>query len=488
VAAAKVKIRTEQEALAILAEVARLAKEPALKLVDDNFPKQAAFIRSKAHRKAALCTRRAGKSFGIGLALYKAAIENPGASCLYLALTRDSARKIMWKDVVKVIDKQLHLGCSFNETLLTVTMPNGSVIYLAGADATKEEMEKFLGGKYALIVIDEAGSFRQDLRKLVYENLEPAVADYDGTVVLIGTPTSLTRGLFFDVTQPSKDKREPGWDVHEWDTFDNPYMEAKWRKRVERMIELNPKVVETPFYRRMYRKEWVLDDDELCYKYAPGRNDCAALPTGRRWHYVLGVDLGFSPDPSAFVVAAFSAEHNELYFVEAYKATGMDVTDVALRIHDYQRRFAIYKTVIDNATKQAVEEMKNRHGLALEAADKVGKAEFIELMSDEIKRGCIKVVHPEAAGLADEWSDLIWDEAEKKKTGKKQEHPACDNHMADAALYSWRHCYQYLAPKGAPPKKQTDTDRVEAWEEEQGALLEAETQKPFWERDFRDFT
>ncbi len=483
---AKRQIRSEEEALAILTEVARLTKEPPLRLVDDNFPKQAAFIRSKAHRKAALCTRRAGKSYGVGLALYKASMETPGASCLYLALTRDSARKIMWKDVMKVIDREKKLGCTFNETMLTVTLPNGSVIYMAGADATKDEMEKYLGGKYVLVIIDEAGSFRQDLRKLVYENLEPTVADYDGAIVLIGTPTSMTSGLFFDVTKPKHADREAGWEVHEWDTFDNPYMSDKWRKRLERMVEANPAVVDTPFYRRMYKKEWVLDLSELCYKYAPGRNDAPRLPDGRSWHYVLGVDLGWT-DASAFVVAAFDVEYNELYFVIAHKQGGMTISDVAERIRYYQRQYPFYKIIIDNASKQAVEEMKQRHGLPLEAADKVGKAEFMDLMSDEMILGRIMAL-PEAVDLCAEWSDLIWDDRERERTGKRVEHSACENHLADGALYAWRHCYQYLAPKHTPkPPKKTEEQKVDEWEAREAELVGAEEKKPFWERDWHDF-
>lgn len=484
-AVAGLKITSEEEALAVLEAVKRMADTAPLCLVDENFPKQAAFIKSKAKRKAAKCTRRAGKSFGIGLALFQAAIDNPGASVLYLALTRDSAWRIMWKDVIKVIDRKFGIGCKFNETLLTATLPNGSVVMLAGADASKEEMEKYLGGKYALIVIDEAGSFRQDMRKLVYENLEPAVADYDGCVVLIGTPTSLTSGLFFDVTHPEHDKREKGWEVHEWNTYDNPYMQEKWAKRVERMLTDKPEVVHTPYYRRMYLGQWVTDTEELCYKYAPGRNDAGALPEGRYYH-VLGIDLGYE-DATAFAVAAFDPTVNTLYFVEAFKASAMDITDVATKVKELTRRYPFYKIVVDNASKQAVEEMKNRHSLPLEAADKAHKSDFIELMADDMKAGRIKAIHPEAELLADEWSELIWDEREKERTGKKVEHEACENHLADAALYAWRHCYQYLAPKPEPKEPaKTDAEKVDEWEEREAERMDNATNQPFWERDWND--
>jgi len=56
---------------------------------------QTAFISDPAKLKVVLCTRRSGKSYGAVLYLYQRAYETAGASCLYIALTRDSAKKIM---------------------------------------------------------------------------------------------------------------------------------------------------------------------------------------------------------------------------------------------------------------------------------------------------------------------------------------------------------------------------------------------------------
>lgn len=462
-------------ALSILQQAPAILRRP--EIIDDNFPKQAAFIRSKAKRKAALCTRRAGKSYGIGLYLCEEALKTPRCTVLYLALTRDSARNIMWKDVLKDINYKHGLGAKVNETLLTMTLPNGSEIKLAGADATKEEMEKYLGGKYALIVIDEAGSFRQDMEKLVYENLEPAVADYDGTIVMIGTPTALTKSLFYDVTRPDVSRREKGWDVHHWTTFDNPYMKDKWDERMRRMLETKPEIVETPGYKRMYLGQWVTDLDDLCYKFDPYKNTCQTLPDAKNYTYILGVDLGYSPDPSAFVVCAYSRYDKTLYFVEAYKKTEMIISAVADRIRYYQKRFDIHTIVIDNAAKQSVEELKQRFSLPLIAADKTGKADFIEIMNSELILSRIKVL-PDAAELPEEWESLIWDE----KAAKRTEHPACDNHLADAALYAWRYAYSYLAE--AAPEKRTDEEIVEEWFERDTEERSSRNYKPFWERDF----
>jgi len=143
--------------------------------LDAKFAAQSAFISDPARMKVALCTRRSGKSYGAGLYLCKEAWETAGVSCLYLALTRDSAKKIMWKDVLKPISRRLNLDARFNESELTATLPNESVIYILGVDSTEEEKKKLLGQKYKLVIIDEAASFSVDLNELVYGVLKPAV-------------------------------------------------------------------------------------------------------------------------------------------------------------------------------------------------------------------------------------------------------------------------------------------------------------------------
>src|SRR6267378_7703250 len=133
----------------LLAEVAAkrlsLASTRAPQFLDPAFPAQTTFISDPAKLKVVLCTRRSGKSYGAGLYLDREAYETPGVSCLYIALTRDSAKKIMWKDVLKPINRKLGLGTRFNETELTATLPNGSVIYVLGVDSTEEEKQKLLG-------------------------------------------------------------------------------------------------------------------------------------------------------------------------------------------------------------------------------------------------------------------------------------------------------------------------------------------------------
>lgn len=429
----------------------------AFDLLDRNFPQQCRFIEDPAKLKALFCTRRAAKSYTGGLYLVKEALEIDGCNCLYIGLTRMSAKGIVWKDVLKDIDTRHGLGMSFNGSELTATTKNGSVIYVTGADADEDEMEKLLGKKYRLVVIDEAASFTIDLRRLIYGILKPATTDYRGTICLMGTSGNITRGLFFDITNGA----EAGWKLHSWTAFDNPYVKTQWQEELKD-IEINrPLFMQTPLFRQWYLNEWVIDDEKRVYKFSDQKNVFSSLPHYIRgdWSYVLGVDLGYE-DASGFVVCAFHEFDKTLFVLESFKRSKMDITDVAFKIKEYQSRYPAFKVIIDGANKQAVEEIQKRHGIALSAADKTGKSDFIEIMNAEFIQSKIKLQDTKNRDLIDEYARLIWETEGDKIKQPRKEHPNCENHLCDAALYAWRYCYQFLSEA---PKKPVNINRKDEW-------------------------
>lgn len=450
---------------------AYLEKKNKPSLLDHDFIKQCEFIEDPSRLKALFCTRRAAKSYTGGLSLVKAALDTPAVNCLYIGLTRMSAEGILWKDVLKDIDSNKDIGMDFNNSKLSATMPNGSMIYLTGADAHEDEMEKLLGKKYKMVVIDEAASFSVDLRRMIYGILKPATIDVGGTICLMGTSGNLTKGLFFDVTTG----KEPGWKLFTWSAHDNPYVAKQWQEELDDIALNRPLFMQTPLFKQWYLNEWVIDDDKLVYKFSRERNLVPVLPHYSRgaWSYVLGVDLGYE-DASAFVLCAFHEHDTTLFVVETFKQSKMDITDVAVRIKSFQSRFDIFRIVIDGANKQAVEEIQKRHGIGLHAADKTGKADFIEIMNAELIQGRIKLIDGHCDELVDEWLGLIWETDGDKIKLPRKEHPNCDNHVADGSLYAWRYCYQFLSQA---PKPTIDLKRKDQWLSHTQELMEQSLEK-----------
>src|SRR4051812_43190381 len=101
-------LSTEQRKrlIELFPKLQKLRPKPKLvDVLDRNFTHQVNFIEDPFKLKAAFCTRRSAKSYTGGLYLIREALSTPNVSCLYIALTRDSAKKIMWKDVLKAIDR-----------------------------------------------------------------------------------------------------------------------------------------------------------------------------------------------------------------------------------------------------------------------------------------------------------------------------------------------------------------------------------------------
>lgn len=478
---------------------------------DPNFPAQLALLIDTSAMLVVKCTRRAAKSFSAAKRLLRAMYKHPGCSTLFIALTDDSAMNIIWKDVLKVINKRWNLGAEFVESKQLMRLPNGSILYILGMDRDEEERNKLLGGKYAEVAIDESAFFRTDLNELVFGTLKPAVGDYRGTIGLYGSPGNIKSGLFFELTK-GHDPRIPhqwmknGWSGHCWDTFANPYMAEKWGQEIAELIAANPLIEQTPSFQKNYRGLEVIDDSLLVYKYLSGRNEWdGVLPEFRegRWHYTLGVDTGWRA--SAFTLSAHHDHCRELFILESWKRRGMDVTAMALVIKDYEARYDLEQSVIDGANKQAVQEMNQRHGCHLVAADKRHKFEFIDLMNDDLIQARIRIsiaqweperintftdagrcgtadyVSPLKCGLlVGELETLVIDELLLKKHQKREEHPNCENHCCDSALYDWRMTYPYLSTVlAAVPLKLGAPGWAEAEADRQRKEFEAESEREF---------
>jgi phage terminase large subunit len=448
-------------------------------LFDPKFPQQKNFVEDPAKLKALWCTRRASKSYVAGLYMVKECLDNPGVNCLFIGLTRLSAEGIIWKDILKVINRTHKLGATFNGTTLTMTFPNGSMIWVTGVDADEDEMNKLLGKKYRLVCLDESSLYTINLTRLVYGILKPAVADPNkdgerGTICMMGTSSNFTQGLFFEITN----RREPGWSLHTWTALDNPFIRDQWQEELDDIKANRPMFMETPLFKQWYLNQWDIDTEKLVYKFNQDKNLFDKRPLNVKvdaWSFVLGVDLGYEDD-SAFVLCAFHENDPVLYIVSTYNKKHMDITDVANKIKEYQRLYSIGKVIVDGADKQSVEEMRRRHGVPLEAAEKQGKSDFIELLNAELIQAKIKI-NNKCTNLINEMMGLVW-----KTTGDtidipRKEHPSLPNHLCDAMLYAWRYCYSYMAEAVVKrpvmgTKAWQDEENVKIWEKEREKLQE----------------
>ena len=456
--------KKEKELLALLELEAKHRKSLVFK--PKLFAQQAAFIKDPRKLKAALCSRRAGKSHMAGAYVIAEALRHPKSTVPYVALTRGHAKRIMWKtllDMTRAYEPQVNL------TELRITLSNGSDIVLAGAN-DEATAEVFRGQKFPLVVLDECASFRSHFKEMVEEVIEPALIDYSGTLAMIGTPSAACRGLFFDATT-SKDSP---YSIHKWTILDNPFIPHAKDWLEERMRERNW-TTDTPAYRREWLGEWVASTDSQVYAFSRDKN-LARSGIPQKLDYILGIDLGYD-DETAFVVVGYHPNIREMFVVETYAKSEMTITDIVRKIGDFQERYKSFNRIVCDTGglgKQIAAEIRKRYGVALFPAEKTQKAEFIQLLNDDLRSGRV-LVNPIEINFIEEITALQWDE---EKEGRFIEDPRFANHRTDAFLYAWRESlhYQSKTPESIPPvnseawfKRQEDQmlqDVIRQFEEE----------------------
>jgi hypothetical protein len=448
----------------------RWGKAPDPGLLDGKFPEQDAFVLDQSMFVGAQCTRRAGKSNGIGKRLMRKAAKYPHAIVPYIALTRESAHNIMWP-VFEEINRVYRLGATLTESNLTVTMPNQARIVCFGADM-KNFIDRLRGPKYPEVAVDEAQSFGVHIKEMIDDILTPAISDFeDGAITLTGTPGPVPSGYFFDACHGKE-----GYSLHKWSVFNNPYM-PRARQFVTDLKAKKGWSDENPTYLREWCNQWVIDLDALVYKFKKERNLYDGLPTGLKFERVLAVDYGWN-DQTAFAVVAFS-EHSRHVFVEHVEGHAeMVPSDIAARLQQLREKYQVSHIVADTGGlgKSITEEFRRRFAIPIKAAEKTEKLTAISILNGDFIDGhCL--VHRSLTRLHDQYNALI-------KGDDHKEDPSLPNDLCDAVLYAFREAKHYMATDPEPVYEHgtkewgdQESSRMEAAEMER---LERSENQPDW--------
>lgn len=409
--------------------------------LDPKFPEQNNFIMDPSAFIDAQCSRRAGKSSGIAIRFFNTMNKYPGSTCRYLALTGDSARDIMWP-VLEELDEKYKIGLKFRPSKLTVVTPAGGKLRLYGADM-KNFIKRLRGNKSPGTAVDEAQEFGSHLEYLVDDVLTPMMVDFpDAWLAITGTPGPVPWGYFFDVTK----LRKYGFSHHEWDLLRNPYLPDP-EGFITRLVEKKKWDANHPTLLREWRNKWVLDLESLWIRYNSSINDFTGLPLHiRQWNYILGIDIGWR-DADAFAVLAWSEHDNSTYLVEEVITTKQDITGLRNQIEVLRGKYSFHKMVIDTGGlgKKIAEELKERHGIPLEAADKQRKQENAEILNDALRQGTFKARKDSRFATDSYLIQIDWDKSTPDKIVIKKK-PHSD--IIDAVLYGFKEspAYHYTKP------------------------------------------
>jgi len=438
------------------------------------------------------CGRRTGKTTGTGKRLAKSAENNPAKGgdesiIAYVAPTKNQAKRLMWGKL-QWMASQEDLPYEFQATELIARHKNGAQIWLMGANDDRD-VERLRGFAYRRVEVDEAQAIGANFEDLVDEVLDPALADYDGTLVLSGTPNASCCGYFHDASTGAI----PGWSNHHGTILDNPYFPRwrgrdNWREEARAWLEGHRTKrgwnEDHPTYQREWLGKWVRDEGGLVYKYEPSKNDYdGTLPDGYTWEYVAGVDFGHD-DCFAVVVWAFCRDLPDLYEVYTYKKAGLTVSDWGRIIRDVEQRFDPIAEPADTGAlgKAITKELNQRFGCNLQPAEKKEKNANIDLMNSDFKLG---ILHIRAESpMKHTLQTLQWSE---KFTGdRRREDPRFVNDDTDAGLYGYREAKHWAwQPREVRPEfgttEYTDSIADDMMKKEEDAFNQKQGEE-WWEQ------
>ena len=451
----------------IIAEQLKYKTQPSFeKYIDPNFPKQNAFVLDNSRFIAAQCSRRAGKSNGLALRFLASMERYPGAFFPYIALTRESAKNIMWS-VMQEQDDRFEIGCEFTEFNLSITHPNGARLQLFGAD-TKNFIRRLKGIKTPGAAIDEVQDHGSHLESLIDDVLTPTLTDYDDSwLALTGTPGPIPRGYFYDVTHSGMH----GYSVHKWTLLDNPYL-PNAAKFIDELKAKKSWDETNPTLRREWRNEWVLDLQSLWIRWSE-HNHFEKLPN-QKWIYLMGIDIGHR-DADAIAILAWSESSPNIYLVSETITRGQDITDLTNQVNALIEQYNPAKIVMDEGAlgKKIAEEIRRRRHIPVQPADKARKQENAAFLNDYLRQG--KFFAPRASQFVIDSMrvQIDWERSSPDKIELKK---GFHSDIIDAVLYAFRESPAYT---WTPEVKKAKWGQ-EGWAEQEAKRMEKECED-YWE-------
>ncbi len=205
-------------------------------------PGQAAIYNSDARLKVVVAGRRFGKSYYAARALGLAALQTTArngkpvqkdAGVYYIAPTFDQAKRVMWPNLQQFLGYERHGGLIRRENANDgfFELINGRRIYIKGAD----NQEALRGEGFLLVVLDEYA----DMKAMIWDEiLEPALMDYEGDALFIGTPKGKNHfyKMFMTALEYDYDPLTEPYRMYEafhFKSADNPTLA---RRELERML------------------------------------------------------------------------------------------------------------------------------------------------------------------------------------------------------------------------------------------------------------
>lgn len=357
-----------------------------------------------------------GKSHFIAQKILLKALKSK-RKVLIVRKTLVSQKDSCWRLMLELLQSWgLYTKCGIKRTDYEVTLPNGSVLLFKGID--DPERIKSIVGITDIWVEEATELIEEDFEQL---NLRLRSDLGDLQIYISFNPVSKANWVF-------QRWFAPGVKVAD-DTFilrttykDNAFLPEEYTQALERLITTNPT------YYKIYALGEFSSLDKLVYNNWEVKDfDYTGLVGGIN---LIGLDFGFTNDPTALVASIKIEEDKEIYVFREWGATNKTNEEIAQAI----RALGFSKSTIiaDSAEPKSVEELR-RNGIQRIKESVKGP--------DSIIHGIQKLqqyklwIHPSCKETITELENYSWDK--DRKSGEYINKPLDTfNHYLDALRYS----------------------------------------------------
>jgi hypothetical protein len=259
-------------------------------------------VLSDPHRFKVICAgRRAGKSVVSRMWILKAATETPG---LYWVVSPNykQSKMIHWREILKEVPGDWIK--KKNEVELSITLQNGSVIELKGA----ENPDSLRGVKLRGLVIDEIASIR-NWDWLWQEVLRPTLTDYEAPAIFISTPKGFNH--FYDLYQQGSQEDE-SYKSWKFTSYDNPSIPKG-------EIDQAKKEMSDDYFHQEYLADFRKYTGLVYKDFDRDTHVIDPIDIPESWTVYGGVDFG-STNPTVYLWIAVDGDENWYVFDEHYES------------------------------------------------------------------------------------------------------------------------------------------------------------------------